>query len=187
MAGERDCRRGRASGARRGANQAQTHAAAQRSAASFLRRDGHRRTAYDVTRLNQNAAEYLRREKDGHKSRRARPAKARRPWPKFKANWNTWKSSSWAYTPLRCFIRSANISTGHDDLKPFIVLVGSLLFLILTAWKLVPWERKPGQLPVLKEKPFQVLLVACAIWIAAIIWEIGIVLGWWGAGVPHQP
>ena len=135
--------------------------------------------------LNQNAAEYLRREKMDEQARKTRESTETVAEVQSKLEYlEVFIVGVYAIEMFHTF---SEYLTGHDDLKPFIVLVGSLLFLILTAWKLVPWERKPGQLPVLKEKPFQVLLVACAIWIAAIIWEIGIVLGWWGAGVPHQP
>ncbi len=120
--------------------------------------------------LNQNAAEYLRRRKMDEQASKTRESTETVAEVQTKLEYlEVFIVGVYAIEMFHTF---SEYLTGRDDLKPFIVLVGSLLFLILTAWKLVPWERKPGQAPVLKEKPFQVLLVACAIWIAAIIWEI---------------
>ncbi len=58
---------------------------------------------------------------------------------------------------------------GGESTKAFIVLGGSLVFLVVVAAMLVPWKRKPGQKPVWKENAFLVLVLAACIWIAAII------------------
>jgi hypothetical protein len=120
--------------------------------------------------LNQTAAEHLRREQMDEQASKTRESTETVAEVQTKLEYlEVFIVGVYALEMFEAFTR---FISGGDLREGFIIMVGSFLFLAFTAWKLVPWKRKPGQRPVLEEKPFSVLLLALILWVAAIGWLI---------------
>ncbi len=120
--------------------------------------------------LNQTAAEHLRREQMDEQARKTRESTETVAEVQSKLEYlEVFIVGVYAVEMFEIFTKFVS---RNEVVQGFVTMLGSFLFLAFTAWKLVPWKRKPGQSPIIEEKPFSVLLLALVVWIAAISWLV---------------